>query len=344
MGKRYSGKAIAFTKPLHAEVHGDVLLPEMDENGVVLKTLYSGLSRGTELDLYSAQMHSRPPNTQWYPILPGYMPVGEVIEVGGRVEHLQVGDIALGSNLFSGFDERYCPAWAGHTEYVVMSAHSHPLGAGRAVKVPAGVDLKAASIALLAAIAYKGVSLKVKPEAGETVLVIGQGAIGNCAAQLSRAADARVIVADLCEYRLQQARLAGIGETINTSEVDLWEAVADLCGEGEPQKMIEVTGEPPLIEQCLLHAPGYGSVHAQGMYLEPIHVFIPATLFGRNLTFTGTVGEEPEMVEGVLAMMAEGTLKLDHLVTKVFDVDEATAAYKWAYEHPEECVTLTFAW
>jgi len=344
MSDRYSGKAIVFNKPLHAEVHEDVLFPEMDDNGVVLKTIYSGLSRGTELDLYSAQMHDRPPHSQWYPMLPGYMPLAEGSEVGSQVEHLQVGDIALSSNLFGGFDERYCPAWAGHTEYVVISEQSCGIGARRAVKVPEGVDLKAAAIGILPSIAYKGVSLKVQPQPGETVLVIGQGAIGNCAAQLCRAAGARVIVADLCENRLEQSRVAGIEETINTSEADLWEAVADLCDTGEPQKIIEVTGEPHLLEQCLLHAPNLGLVHAQGMYLEPIQIFIPATLFGRYLTFTCTVGESPEMVAHCFEMMVEGTLKLDHLVTKVFPVDEATEAYKWAYEHPEECVTLVFEW
>jgi len=344
MPDRYEGKAIVFTRPLHAEVHEDVLFPRMDDNGVVLRTIYSGLSRGTELDLYSAQMHDLPPKSQWYPMLPGYMPLGEVIEVGSAVEHLQVGDIAFGANLIWDFDERYCPAWAGHTEYAVISEHSHPLGARRAVKVPEGLDLKTASIALLPAIAYKGITVKVKPEAGETILVVGQGGIGNCAAQLCRAAGARVIVADLCELRLEQARLAGIEETINASEVDLWEAVAELCGEGGPEKIIEVTGEPHLLEECLRHAANGGLVHAQGMYLEPIHVFIPKTLFGRNLTFTGTVGETPEMVERCLEMMVAGTLKLDHLVTKVLPVDDATAAYQWAYECPEEFVTLVFEW
>ena len=95
----------------------------------MLQTVYSGLSRGTELDLYSAQMHGRPLHVQWYPMLPGYMPVDEVIEVGANVEPLKIDDLALVSNLFTGFDEPYYAAWAGHTEYVVVSKHSHGLGA-----------------------------------------------------------------------------------------------------------------------------------------------------------------------------------------------------------------------
>ena len=344
MSDRYAGKAIVFTRPLHAEVHEGVLLPEMDENGVVLKTLYSGLSRGTELDLYSGQMHSRPPHSEWYPMLPGYMPVGEVIEVGSAVEHLKLGDLALVSNLFKGFDERYCPAWAGHTEYVVVSDHSHWAGAKRAVKLPPGMDPRVASIALLPAIAYHGITKKVKPEAGDTILVVGQGGIGNCAAQICQALGARVIVADLYENRLEQARQCGLSETINTSCECLWDAVAERCGEGGLTKIIEVTGEPQVLEDCLRHAPANGLIHAQGMYLEPIHVFMPETLFGRNLTFTGTVGEDPWMVEDCLQMMVEGKLKLEPLITRTCPVEDATEAYRWTYEHPEEGVTLTFAW
>jgi len=344
MGRRYTGRAIVFRKPLCAEVHEGVLFPEMDDNGVVLRTLFSGISRGTEMDLYEGWTHARPPHSQWYPLLPGYMPVGEVIEVGRAVGHLKVGDIAVGSNLFTGFDERYCPAWAGHTEYAVISEHSHALGARRAVPVPAGMDLRTASVALLAAIAYHGISAKVSPRAGETALVIGMGGIGHCAVQLCKAAGCRVIAADLSEYRLEQARLSGADVTVPCSRTDLWEAVAQLCGEGEPQIIIEVTGEPKVLEDCLRHAPWNGRVHAQGMYLQPLSLYMPETLFGRNLTFTSTVGEQPDMVARVFELILAGRLKLDHLVSRVFRVEQAPQAYEWVYGNPEQCITAVFEW
>ena len=83
---------------------------------------------------------------------------------------------------------------------------------------------------------------------------------------------------------------------------------------------------------------------AQGMYLEPLHIWMPETLFGRNLTFTGTVGESPEMVQAVFGLMAEGKLRLDHLVSATFRPEQATEAYDWAYRKPDECCTLVFDW
>lgn len=344
MSGRIRCSAIAFTRPCHAELRDDVQMPEMDDHGVVLRTIYSGLSRGTELDLYEGQMHSRPPHSEWYPILPGYMPVGEVIEAGGAVEHLKPGDIAVSSNLFSGFDERYCPAWAGHSEYVVISKHSHGLGARRAVKVPEGLAPRTASVALLAAVAYHGTSTKVLPQGGETILVIGQGGIGNAAAQLCKLAGCRVIVADKHEVRLQASREAGIEHTINVCETNLWDAVGQLCRPGELRKVIEVTGEPASLEDALRHGPNGGLVHAQGMYLDEVRVFMPQTLFGHNLSLTSTCGETPEMMAAVLELMARGDLKMDHLITRTYTPDQATEAYDWSYRHPDEGVTLAFQW
>src|SRR5258708_3519569 len=159
----------------------------MDEDGVLVRTEFSTISRGTELDLYTGQMHGRGAEAQWYPMLPGYMPVGIVEAIGPRVQHVAVGDRVVGSNLFSGFDERYCPAWGGHTQQVVFSGQSHAgLGGLRAVRVPAAVPPDRAGLGMLAGVAWHGGREKVKPSSGDIVLVIGHGVVGHFAAQLCR--------------------------------------------------------------------------------------------------------------------------------------------------------------
>jgi D-arabinose 1-dehydrogenase-like Zn-dependent alcohol dehydrogenase len=110
MSERLRGKAVVFVRPLKAALHEGVGFPEMDDDGVVIKTAVSGISRGTELDLYNAEFHGR---NQWYPMLAGYMPVGPAERVGKGVTHLREGDRAVASNLFSGFEDPYCCAWGG---------------------------------------------------------------------------------------------------------------------------------------------------------------------------------------------------------------------------------------
>jgi threonine dehydrogenase-like Zn-dependent dehydrogenase len=92
MPQRLKTRAIIFSRPVRAEVRDDLILPEMDDEGILVHTKYSTISRGTELDLYSGQMHGKGVNAQWYPMLPGYMPVGTVEAIGKKVDHVKIGD------------------------------------------------------------------------------------------------------------------------------------------------------------------------------------------------------------------------------------------------------------
>ena len=342
---RYRGKAVVFTAPRRAEVHEDVSFPEMGEEGVVIRTRYSVISRGTELDLYTGQMHGRGANAQTYPMLPGYMPCGEVIEAGAKVTHLKVGDWAIGSNLFGGFDERYCVAWAGHCQYTVISRQSHRVhAAARAVKVAEGVSARCASLAVLGAVAHKGIDRKVRPQAGETVLVVGAGVIGQFAAQLCQLAGARVILADLEESRLAVARQCGIAETVHAASEPLAAAAARLTGGKGPDVAIDVTGEPDVLLQAIRLTRVGGRVHAQGMYLQEVNLYFPETLFGRDLTLSATCGEDPSDAAAVMALMAEGKLVYEPLLSDVMPVAEATAAYERVHNRPDEVLTVALEW
>lgn len=343
--KRYQGRAVVFSRPRRAEVHEGVRFPEMDDEGVVIRTRYSVISRGTELDLYTCQMHGRGDNAQWYPLLPGYLPCGEVIEVGSGVTHLKVGDLAIASNLFEGFDQRYCCAWGGHCEYAVVSRQSHPWHAAeRALKVPGGIAPEHAPLAVLGAVARKGVETKVRPAKGETVLVVGQGVIGNFAAQLCRLAGARVIVADLEETRLAISRQCGIEETLNASAEPLAGAVARLTDGRGPEIVIDVTGETKVLAELLRIVRVGGRLHAQGMYLEELSLYFPETLFGRDLTLSSTCGEQPADAASVLELMAEGRLVYQPMLTDVMPVSSATEAYQRVHDRPDEVMTLALKW
>jgi 2-desacetyl-2-hydroxyethyl bacteriochlorophyllide A dehydrogenase len=338
-------KAIAFTRPMHAELCSNISLPKMDEDGVLVRTEYSTISRGTELDLYTGQMHGRGMDTQWYPMLPGYMPVGIVEAVGKNIQHLRVGDRIVGSNLFKGFDRRYCPAWAGHTQYVVISKASHPqLGGLRAVKVPEGIAPDQAGLAMLAGVAWHGVKEKVKPKPGDQVLVIGQGVIGIFAAQLCKAHGARVIVADQYENRLGFSQQNGLADTIQCEKGCLVKAYLDYTSGERPNAVIEVTGEQEPLLQALELVRPYGSVHAQGMYLEAAPPNILRILFNKNLTLSCTVGETPELTQESLAMMATGKITTKGLISEVSEPSQAGDVYEAVYHHPDRYMTCAFKW
>lgn len=338
-------RAIVFTQERRAALHENVLLPPMDEEGVLVRTEFSTISRGTELDLYSGQMHGRGAGRQWYPLLPGYMPVGIVEAVGSSVGHLAIGDRVVGSNLFEGFDPRYCAAWAGHTEQVVISRASHPgLAAGRAVKVPAGIPADEAGLGMLAGVAWHGVREKIRPQPGEIVLVIGQGVIGIFAAQLCKLAGARVLVTDKYQNRLDVARMNGLEETLVTPDQGLKEAVLARTAGQSPDAVIEVSGENAPLREALDVVRRYGRVQAQGMYLQDTPPELLRTLFDKNLTISATVGETPEMTAECLQMIAAGKLTTRGMITQAADPQDAADVYESLYCRPDLSVTFGFKW
>ena len=235
--------------------------------------------------------------------------------------------------------------WGGHCEYTVVSRHSHPWLAGpRAVRVPDGIEAKFAPLAVLGAVAWHGVDEKVHPQAGEAIVVVGQGVIGNFAAQLCRLAGADVVGVDIVDERLAIAKQCGIEQTINTAGKSLRESIGNIANGQGPDVIIDVTGEPDVLEQ-LLHLPRPGGrVHAQGMYLEPVSIYFPETLFGRNLTLSATCGETPEHTAKVLQLMAEGKLIYEPLLSDVLPIDRATEAYEKVHDHPEQVMTVALQW
>ena len=78
----------------------------MTPDSIRVRSLYSGISHGTEMSFYQATaphfdheideglFRKRNDGTSFYPVRHGYEMVGEVIEVGSRVEGFEIGDIA----------------------------------------------------------------------------------------------------------------------------------------------------------------------------------------------------------------------------------------------------------
>jgi threonine dehydrogenase-like Zn-dependent dehydrogenase len=197
---------------------------------------------------------------------------------------------------------------------------------------------------MLAGVAWHGVKEKVKPKPGDLILVIGQGVIGIFAAQLCKVFGARLIVADQFENRLEIARLNGLSETIQCEKDSLVKTFLAYTDGERPSAVIEVTGEQEPLCQALELVRPYGIVHAQGMYLEAAPPDVLRLLFDKNLTLSCTVGETPELIQDTLAMMAEGKLTTQGLITAVSEPALAGEVYDAVYRHPDRYVTCAFNW
>ena len=132
-------------------------------------------------------------------------------------------------------------AWGGHIQYAIAPV-------SQVVRLPAGVDLKAASALSMLSIAMHGVC-RAAPLPGDRVLVAGQGLIGLFAAALLRRAGCRVAVADKVPARLAVAQRLGQSHRFEVG--DTWPApVRELFPDGV-DILLDATGVPAVVRANL---------------------------------------------------------------------------------------------
>src|SRR5262252_1979210 len=201
-----AARAVVLTGPRQVEVR-DVEVPSPGPGQVQIATLFSGISAGTEMNVYrgSAPQWSlhRDPETKlfaptdepdWtYPMIYGYQNVGAVVALGEGVASRAVGDVVF--------------SYTAHQSVVVADADS-------TVVVPSGIDPRLAVLNSNLNTALGGV-LDARPSIGDAVVVSGLGVIGLLVAQLMRRAGAGLVIGvDRLESRRTLAKQLGADAVI----------------------------------------------------------------------------------------------------------------------------------
>ena len=168
--------------------------PPIEEDHVRTKTLFSGLTNGTERNGLIGGNYA--PTDQSLPAGSGYQNVGRVIQVGSEVDDLEVDDVVYSSQ--------------GHYEYCTLRPHKlknlmpHERHDGLLIKLDSRVDPVHAALFGVASVAMRccrNADLRM----GERFLVIGAGMVGQMAAQIGNAMGARVTICDIDQKRLDIA-------------------------------------------------------------------------------------------------------------------------------------------
>ena len=151
----------------------EVDLPPITNTRVRVQTLISGISCGTEGDCTSgrAAYIKRP-------FITGYQAVGKVIELGEKVDHLQLGDLVVtnGGGLWN------MPNLAGGSHALESVSEASSL-----VKLnhPDTTSLATASYGVLGAVGWEGIA-RMKLEPGNVLLVFGLGMLGQLAGRVAQ--------------------------------------------------------------------------------------------------------------------------------------------------------------
>lgn len=304
---------------------------------VVLKTLYTVVSAGTESALYRG-------TESWadHPIKPGYGAVGKVIALGDQATGFDIGDLVF--------------TYGNHARYVRAKRMM--------LKVPRGVEPKLAVIARMAQVSFT--SLRVSEATlGDTVAVIGLGLVGNIAAQLFTLAGCTVIGIDVMTSRLELAQRCGVEHAVNAAEEDVVQRVKEVTNGRMCASVVEASGIPDQALTAARLAGKKGEVILLGSprgqsRMDPVDLLNEVHLWGQGcVTFKGAhewrlpdkvspKGEYKHSIEGNLVtyfdLVRRAKLNIDPLISHVAKPEDCGDIYAQLHRKNEEFMGVLFDW
>jgi L-iditol 2-dehydrogenase/L-idonate 5-dehydrogenase len=185
--------------------------------------------------------------------------------------------------------------------------------------LPEGIDLRTAALIEPASVAWHAVS-RAGDVAGKTVLVIGSGPIGALAvAVLKRAGAGRIVAVDMHARPLEIATAVGADEVLAADDAEAIAAV-------EADVVIESSGNHHGLASAIQGATRGGTVVMVGLLPtgpQPVLISLAIT---RELELKGSFRFNGE-IDDVIAALADGSLRIDPVITHEFPVDQAFEAF-----------------
>ncbi len=299
----------------------DVRLREIKSDEVLVRTRYTSISAGTERLLMAGnlvEMAGLP-----FPCIPGYETVGEIVEVGEDVSPNFVGEMAFIGGSY-GY-ENVTPAWGGQSSYISADY--------RKTYLLNGIDPVSAVAIAPAATSYHGVEL-IDPQPGEIVLILGQGSIGQLAAQFAKLKGATVVVSDTVQDRLDHSFAADV--KINVSTDTLKDKLP-----GKVDVLIDATGKMEVISASVTALRERARVLMLGFYRKIELDF--AWPFLKELSFHASREWSAEDIPAVIEALASGKIKTDYLFTHRYPFTNYQEAYTAAFHNPY-CLKALLEW
>jgi len=332
-------QAIVFEGPRSVSLR-DVELPAPGTNDVVLKTLLSAVSVGTErwaLEGKRAEME--------FPHVPGYMAVGEVTSVGDAAAKA---GYATGQRIYFGKSRLASPyqenSWMGtHLAQAVVDVVSprpdpdffcHE-------RVPEGTAPEDISLAALSAVAMRGIELAGIP-AGAKILVVGLGVIGQYAAQICRLKGALVAATDVVGARLKTAADLGAEWVIDGKNESLADRAAQIASEGF-DIIIDTSSRGDIVNTLWPLLKRYGKFIFQGWY-PPLTGLALDAAHGKMPTVFFPCGYSEKATAACMRWMRDGRLNTRALVTHTATPQDYQKIFDMVLAGSENFLGITFDW
>jgi 2-desacetyl-2-hydroxyethyl bacteriochlorophyllide A dehydrogenase len=312
-----------------------------DARGAVVEVAASSIC-GSDLHFYDGDL----PLVAPLPV--GHEFIGRVVEVGREVSRFKVGDRVLVAAVTGCGACEGCAA--GDPVRCIQGPEvfgSGTLGAGQAsavavpaadfqmLAIPDGVDDRAALLLTDNLGTGWAGARRADFGAGDTVVVLGLGAVGQCAVRAALALGAgRVFAADPVAARRELA--AAFGAT--PVEGPTVAAVLEATGGRGADAVIDAVALDATLDDALGCVRAGGTVSVIGVHdLEPYPLPLLGALF-RSLTIRTTMAPVHQTWSELVPMVASGQLPTDGIITHEFPLADAAAAYAAVAARTGDCL------
>src|SRR5215469_15342055 len=332
-------KALLLNGPGEAVVT-DLEKPSPGPQDVLIRSHAVGIC-GSDVELYRG---IRPEGYYRYPIVPGHEWAGEVASTGERVRGISPGDKVVAEGFLfcgtcrncrmgltnlceAGYDEIGFTRTGGLAEYVAVPARLvHTL--------PGDASLEQAALLEPAAVVAHAF-LRVRPRAGDTVVILGDGTIGLLAVQLARLfSPAILVLVGSRNERLELGHRLGATHTLNARESDPQLLIHSMIGSQGADLVFEAGNRAEGIEQALSLARRGGTVVLEGIAGSGARLSIENDIFVlKHLTVQGILGASYAAWTYAVQIFRAGLLKVPPLITHRFALDEYQTALDMLISH-----------
>ena len=289
---------------------GRLPLTAMGREDVRVAIAYSGVSSGTEKLLWTGRMPMFP--GMGYPLVPGYESVGRIVEAGSDVA-ARIGEWVFvpGANCYEGARGLF----GGTASTVIMPS-------ARAVPIDESLGRNGILIAL-AATARHAVMTGGAPD-----LIVGHGILGRLIARQTIAMGAPAPVV----WETNPLRRDGAGYAVIDPATDTRRDYRTIC---------DASGAEGVLDRLVPHLGKGGEIVLAGFYDTLSFAFAPA--FMREARIRIAAEFTPADIAATTALIGEGALSLDGLISHVRPAGEAVDAYPQAFSDPA-CLKLVLDW
>ncbi|HSG26736.1 MAG TPA: zinc-binding dehydrogenase [Anaerolineales bacterium] len=329
-------RSLVFTSPSQVSIQ-EQSLPKMGEDQVLVQTIFSLISPGTEMLIYRGQFPRglADPNDPFssnlnYPLKFGYACVGKVIEVGKNVD----------------------PGWLDQRVFAFQSHGSHFFASPESLHlVPEGCPLERACFLANMETAVNLIQ-DAAPILGESAMVFGQGIVGLLTtALLAEFPLQATLTADRYPSRREVSLSLGITASFDPVDEHFQQNVREILPDGADLSL-ELSGSPAALNAAIALA-GFGGRIVVGSWYggRPATLDLGGTFHRSRLKL---ISSQVSTIAASLsarwnkarrfdtAWSALARVRPERWITQRFRLEEADRAYRLLDQSPQDCIQIIF--